>query len=91
MGALRREKFPEVPRYSLSCHRPRIASSLFLPGTSWLPPFPLHLPAPPLGLEVLALPEDKIEQRVMLGLKRIHTAHPQRVPTLQKELWEDTG
>lgn len=33
------------------------------------PPPPLHLPAPPLGLEVLALPEDKTGQRVMLELR----------------------
>lgn len=91
MGALRQEKLLGVPKYSSSCHRLCIASSLFLLGTPWLPPFLLHLPAPPLGLEVLALPEDKTEQRVMLGLKLIHTAHPLHVPTLQKELWEDAG
>lgn len=58
---------PNIPYHALHSVQP--AS----PRTSRLPPFPLHLPAPPSGLEVLVLPEDKIEQRVMLGLKYTNT------------------
>ena len=68
MGALRREKFPEVPRYSLSCHRPRIASSLLLPGTSWLPPFPLHLHPSVQAKENVNIKEDS----TLVGRQETH-------------------
>lgn len=53
------------PSYSSRCRRP----CGVWPAAPLLPPCPFHLPAPPLGLEVLALPEDKAEQRTMLGLR----------------------
>lgn len=109
-GTLRWEKALEVPNYSLSHLRPCVESGLGHPyssqghpcssrGPPRILPSSLHLPAPPSGLEALALPEDKTEQGMMLGLRsispgghpRANMAPPPPVSTLQKELWENAG
>lgn len=85
MGALRWEKPLEGPQLSLIMQEALHSVQPAPPWATWLPPSPLHLPAPPSGLEVLALPEDKIEQRVTPGHRRSDDALPHSPPPCRKD------